>query len=130
MNQVTPFIEQLTAAPLSERPTVLERMVVDKFRALLLFESTDAYPLDESYFTLGLTSLGAMDVKRQLEEQLGRSIEAATLFNNPTTGYLLAYLRSEVLADLFCGARATADHSPDSVEDDLVDDLLRDLYDG
>lgn len=140
----TPWVEQLVETPLSERTALVQALVVAEFKAWLLMDETDALPFDQSYFKLGLTSLGATEIKQRLEARLGRPFDSASLFNNPTIGHLLNYLRTEVLADFFVskpGARDTstlsardaapASATPDergSSPQDLVNDMLRDLY--
>jgi acyl carrier protein len=144
MTTNTPWVEQLVEIPLSERTALVQALVVAEFKAWLLMDDTDALPFDESYFELGLTSLGATEIKQRLESRLGRPFDSASLFNNPTISHLLDYLRAEVLADFFVsksGVRNTstpsdrdaAPVSPTSDEQrsspqDLVNDMLRDLY--
>ncbi|WP_232734129.1 acyl carrier protein [Kitasatospora sp. CB02891] len=59
------------------------------------------FPLSESFFDLGLTSLRVTEVKQRLEEFLDCSISANVLFNSPTVELMLTYLMTEVLTDLF-----------------------------
>ncbi|MFJ1795212.1 acyl carrier protein [Kitasatospora griseola] len=59
------------------------------------------FPLSESFFDLGLTSLRVTEVKQRLEELLDCSISANVLFNSPTVELMLTYLMTEVLTDLF-----------------------------
>jgi aryl carrier-like protein len=109
----TAWVESLARAPLSERSALLEALVVGEFRAWLLMSEADALPLDESYFALGLTSLGAVEIQERLESILGRRIDSSSLFNNPTIDHLLLHLRDEVLAGFF-QARQPAE--PDAVQ--------------
>lgn len=96
-----PWFQQLAETPLSERGSALEALVTAEFKTWLLMGDEDRLPLDESYFELGLNSLGATEIQERLTAGLGRSINAASLFNNPTVGNLLAHLRDDVLPDLF-----------------------------
>lgn len=127
--------------PSSERGAALESLVVTEFKVWLLMGDTDILPLDQSYFELGLNSLGATEIQQKLVAGLGRPINAASLFNNPTVGNLLAHLRTEVLADLFptaptpartapvgAPAAAVTALNPDSSPKDLLNDILSDLY--
>ena len=77
----TVWVEALERGPLSERGATLEALVVAEFRTWLLMSEADALPLDESYFALGLTSLGAVEIQERLESILGRRIDSASLFN-------------------------------------------------
>ncbi len=145
MTTNTPWVEQLIETPLSERTVLIQTLVVAEFKAWLLMDETDTLPSDESYFDLGLTSLGATEIKQRLEERLGRSFDSVILFNNPTIGHLLNYLRTEVLADFFMSKPGVRDTSRPSDRDapapasapsderrsspqDLVKDMLRELY--
>lgn len=142
MTSDAPWFQQLAAVPFSERATALEALVVAEFKAWLLMGDADVFPLDESYFELGLTSLGATDIQQRLVAGFGRPFDAASLFNNPTAGNLLEHLRSEVLTELFTSAQPVAavavaprqypgELTPggDGVTTkDLVDDILAKLY--
>ncbi|GHJ10402.1 hypothetical protein TPA0907_47690 [Micromonospora humidisoli] len=140
-----PWYQQLADTPLSERASALETLVVAEFKVWLLMGDADVFPLDESYFVLGLSSLGATEIQQRLVAGLGRPINAASLFNNPTAAHLLTYLRTEVLADLFpqtssSSGSATAPVERDVVKvpasysdghtspKDLLNDMLKDLY--
>ncbi|MGH3940585.1 MAG: acyl carrier protein [Pseudonocardiaceae bacterium] len=138
------WIEQLGETPLSERTALVKDLVVTEFKTSLLMDEKDTLPFDESYFELGLTSLGATEVKQCLERSLGRPFDSASLFNNPTIGHLLNYLRTEVLAEFFVRESGVCDTSVPSDRDavptsetfeaqrsspqDLVNDMLRELY--
>ena len=100
------WIQELAEAPFSERGTMLAALVTGEFRARLLMTEADFLPLDESYFALGLTSIGAVEIQQRLEEVLGRRIDSSNLFNHPTIRHLLDHLCGEVLADLFRGPAA------------------------
>ena len=105
MTATTSWVQQLAGTPLSERGSALEALVTAEFRTWLLMDDSDTLPLDESYFALGLTSLGATEIQQRLETALGRHIDSTSLFNNPTVGHLLSHLRAEVLPELFAHTR-------------------------
>ena len=92
---------ELLALPLHERQERLRELLVEQFQRALLMDADEEFPTEESYFDLGLTSLGLSEVKDRLEERLGCEISTTTLFNSPTVDRLLAYLIAEPLADLF-----------------------------
>lgn len=129
----TAWVETFARTPLSERAAVLEALVVSEFRAWLLMSEADALPLDESYFALGLTSLGAVEIQERLESILGRRIDSSSLFNNPTIDHLLLHLRSEVLSEFFQSTNARQAAAPGRDERrhrekqllaDMLDELL------
>ena len=129
----TAWVESLACTPLSERATVLEALVAGEFRTWLLMTDADALPLDESYFALGLTSLGAVEIQERLESILGRRIDSSSLFNNPTIDHLLLHLRSEVLSEFFRPSESRQAVKPESQErqrqKQLLTSVLDELYD-
>ena len=137
------WVEALARAPLSERGALLEALVVTEFRTWLLMSEADALPLDESYFALGLTSLGAVEIQERLESILGRRIDSASLFNNPTIDHLLTHLRGQVLAEFFVSstgdrpAPTSTSQAADSelserqqTQKQLLNSVLDELYEG
>ncbi|HXZ00096.1 MAG TPA: acyl carrier protein [Stellaceae bacterium] len=144
LSSSAPWIERLVKTPLSERAALLEALVGAEFRAWLLMNDTDELPLDESYFALGLTSLGATEIQERLQNMIGRQIDSSSLFNNPTIRHLLTFMRLEVLREYFTAAPlgnggpampqddVAADEPVLSGEQqsqkDLLTDVLKDLY--
>jgi acyl carrier protein len=74
------------------RRETLEEILDTEFRAALLMTEDDELPFDQSYFDLGLTSLGITDLKQRIEELLDCEIDTNVLFNSPTVERLLEYL--------------------------------------
>jgi acyl carrier protein len=132
----TPWIERLSAAPRAERARLLETLVVDRFKAALLMTESEPVPLDESYFDLGLSSLGAVEIEQYLRATLGHPVNTAEILNNPTLGHLLGYLRTEVLAEFFPAAAAAGPDAAAAAADAedlafrkaMLDGLLSELY--
>jgi len=129
----TAWVDSLAQTALSERGAFLEALVVAEFRTWLLMTDADALPLDESYFALGLTSLGAVEIQERLESILGRRIDSSSLFNNPTIDHLLLHLRNEVLSEFFRSSGARQAVTPESQErqrhKQLLTSVLDELYD-
>ena len=100
-----------------------------RFRTWLLMTDADALPLDESYFALGLTSLGAVEIQERLESILGRRIDSSSLFNNPTIDHLLLHLRNEVLPEFFRSSGARQVVTPESQERQRHKQLLASVLD-
>lgn len=98
---MTVVVDQLQSLSKPERFAALETIVVTEFKAALLMTEDEELPLDDSFFDLGLTSLGMTDVRQRLEVLLGRGIGSTMLFNNPTVDQLMDRLTTDVLADLF-----------------------------
>lgn len=92
----TSTIDRLRELPANEREEALEEIVVTEFKAALLMTDEDELPFDQSYFDLGLTSLGLTDTKQRIERILDCEIDANTLFNNPTVEQLLTRLSDDL----------------------------------
>jgi acyl carrier protein len=95
-----PFAEKLRQLPKSERSSALADWVAAEFKLTLMMTDEEDLPLEQSYFEVGLTSLGLMEIKERLEAQLGAGISAETLFNHPTVRQLLDHLATDILADM------------------------------
>ena len=92
MTSPIPTSTQLRELPFAVRTEILEEILETEFRAALLMTEEDELPFDQSYFDLGLTSLGITDLKQRIEELLDCEIDTNVLFNSPTVERLLAYL--------------------------------------
>lgn len=131
-----PAIQRLIALPLSERRDALEALVVAEFKTTLLMTVEDELPSCQSFFDLGLTSLGLTEVKQRLDRLLGCAISTNSLFNQPTMEALITHLYDEVLPELFADSATTQITSPPTAQITgpvaadraLVDDLLQSLY--
>ncbi|THV29135.1 acyl carrier protein [Glycomyces paridis] len=101
-----PLSGELRRLPLAERRDALREAVHAEFRTVLFLSADDQVPEDEDYFSLGVTSIGLMEIKDRLDERLGASISAAALFNHPTVEQFIEHLVADVLADQFTARQA------------------------
>lgn len=92
----TPTVKELRLLPEAERREALEEILETEFRAALLMTEEDELPFDQSFFDLGLTSLGITDLKDRLEEMLKCEINTNVLFNIPTIERLLDHLTEQL----------------------------------
>lgn len=106
------FVEKLRELPRSERLDELTAVVLAEFRCVLLMTDEDLLPMDENYFSLGVTSLSLMEIKERLELRLGAPISAATLFNHPTIEQFIDHLTDDVLAEVFTRSAQVAAAQP------------------
>jgi aryl carrier-like protein len=106
-----PLSLELERLPLAERRDLLREAVHAEFRTVLFLSDADPVPEDEDYFSLGVTSIGLMEIKERLDARLGASISAAALFNHPTVEQFIGHLVDEVLADQFT-ARQSVPSAP------------------
>ena len=100
---MTPVMDQLTSLSLSERRAAVEGLVVEQFKAILLMADDEDLPTTDSFFELGLTSLGMTDVKQRLEDLLDVGIDSTMMFNCPTIEQFVDQLLDQVLADKLGG---------------------------
>jgi acyl carrier protein len=143
MSSTVPWIGQLLGLPLSERAHLLEWLIEGEFRDWLQMDSSEALPRDESFFTLGVTSLGTVEMRERLEAALGRRIDTAVFYNKPTIRHLASHLRADVLRDIFAERSLTqaeqakssttaaggAERSDDTaVPRQVVEDLVASFY--
>jgi acyl carrier protein len=81
--------------------TAVETLLVRELQAALLIEDdADEFPVDDSFFDLGLTSLRLMEVKQRVEAVLGTRIRATAVFNHATVTRLTDHLVDDVLPGL------------------------------
>ena len=124
---------------LSERHARLTSLICEILKAKLLMSDADELPLDKSYFELGLTSLGAVELQEELEVAIDRRIDATNLYNNPTVKNLISHLSEGVLNEYFAksvtedtfdgGATPAARQQNDYTHSakNMLDDMLNDL---
>jgi acyl carrier protein len=129
MTTVAPWLAMLRAAAPAERRGLLEDLVTAAFRRWLQMEDDEPVPTGESYFALGLTSLGAVELQQHLEQGLGRRIDSTRLYNHPTLAHLVSHLCEQVLPELFPPkVAAVSVTSAPAVDRHLLDQWLQDLH--
>ena len=89
--------QRLRRLPRWDREVVLECLVIQIFKDLLLMEKSDELPFDENYFDMGLTSLQLTEAKEQIERALECEIDTIRLFNNPTITHLIEHLNDIIV---------------------------------
>jgi 3-oxoacyl-(acyl-carrier-protein) synthase/SAM-dependent methyltransferase/acyl carrier protein len=90
-----PALADLMAAlPVADRAEFLETWVRDKIAATLGVANLDRVPPGAGLFDLGMDSLMAVSLQRQLEQGIGRSLPATLTFNHPNARALARYLAS------------------------------------
>ncbi|NGO66842.1 acyl carrier protein [Streptomyces boncukensis] len=99
----TPTASEICRLPASERRDALEELLAREFKASLLMDEEEEFPLDGNFFDLGLTSLRVAELKQRLERLLGCEISTNVLFNSPNLARLLDHMVTEVLPGLSGG---------------------------
>ena len=81
----------LSGLPPSEREAALERLVQGELARVLGFASHQL-DLDQGFTDLGIDSLGAVEMRNQLQLSLSLSLPSSTLFDYPNVRTLCGYL--------------------------------------
>ncbi|MGN6334763.1 type I polyketide synthase [Mycobacterium sp.] len=92
----TPLVERLTVAPVQQR----KKIVVDHLRdAVAEVTRTDGAQIREStgFFDLGMDSLMAVELRRRLEQAVGKPLPATLAMDYPRITDVADYLLGEVL---------------------------------
>ncbi|MGO4614565.1 acyl carrier protein [Nocardia sp. 2YAB30] len=89
--------QRLRRLPRWDRDVVLEGLVIQIFKDLLLMEKSDELPFDENYFDMGLTSLQLTEAKERIERTLECEIDTILLFNSPTITHLIEHLKDIIV---------------------------------
>ncbi|HET9889316.1 MAG TPA: SDR family NAD(P)-dependent oxidoreductase, partial [Mycobacterium sp.] len=92
----TPLVDRLTGAPVQQRKKLLTDYLRD---AVAEVTRTDAAEIreDAGFFDLGMDSLMAVELRRRIEEGVGRQIPATLAMDHPRLSDVADYLLGEVL---------------------------------
>ena len=119
------FIKQLEDTPVEERRELLVNHIRKQIAKVLGLSVPEKIGLRESLFDLGIDSLMAVDLRNNLESNLGHSVSSTVLFDYPTLEELVDYLASDVLSmefvvpDLNLQPAEQEDDSSDQLKDQL-----------
>ncbi|QUQ65431.1 type I polyketide synthase [Kutzneria sp. CA-103260] len=101
-NAAAPFLLELHAAPAGERRRRLVDLVAERTREILLALLPDAPDrIDPAlgFRDLGLDSFGAVDLRDQLTEDVGRPLPVTIAFDHPTPAAVADFLMAELFGD-------------------------------
>ncbi|WBB80648.1 type I polyketide synthase [Micromonospora sp. WMMD882] len=130
--------DRLAAVPPQDRLDLLRRHVRDQVVGVLGLPATYHLEPRQKLFEIGLDSLMAVELKNNLQHQLGRTLPATVVFEYPTVEALTEYLAGDVLAletttpdppapEPTSRATETAERLKDLSEDALEDLLAKKL---
>lgn len=105
------------------RRAELVDLVTGRLKAALLMTPDEELPADRNYFELGLGSLQVIQVKEELEAELGCPIDAAALYGRLTVAAVADYL-----AERLDGRPAAAPTPTGGPRKDLAAELVRRLH--
>jgi acyl carrier protein len=127
----------LLAAWRTARPDEREEVLIAALRATVArivgVKNPATIDLHQGLFEMGLDSLMSVELKTQLERQVGRALPSTLTFNYPTIYDLAGYLVAEVLATEEPTGEASAPPAPPApvtpetgAAEDEIDDLSED----
>ncbi len=92
----TPLVDRLTSAPVQQRKKLLTDYLRD---AVAEVTRTDAAEIreDAGFFDLGMDSLMAVELRRRIEEGVGKQISATLAMDHPRLSDVADYLLGDVL---------------------------------
>ncbi|NEQ65216.1 MAG: amino acid adenylation domain-containing protein, partial [Symploca sp. SIO2D2] len=97
LTQKSAFKEQLKSASVAERQELLTTQISSAIVNILGLRDGQQIEIHQPLFDLGLDSLMAVELKNQLESNLGTSFSSTLLFDYPTLETLVEYLANNVI---------------------------------
>ena len=89
--------EALRVASATERPDMLVRHVREQVATVLRFAEPEAIDVARGFFTLGMDSLMAIELRNRLQAALERPLPSTVVFDRPSITQLAGYLGREIL---------------------------------
>jgi NADPH:quinone reductase-like Zn-dependent oxidoreductase/NADP-dependent 3-hydroxy acid dehydrogenase YdfG len=116
--------EALRVAPATTRADMLLRHVREQVATVLRFAEPEAIDAARGFFTLGMDSLMAIELKNRLQASLERPLPSTVVFDRPSITQLAGYVGREILG---WGASSIASGvpEPDSVDAEEIRRLSR-----
>ncbi|MFN6568072.1 type I polyketide synthase [Dendronalium sp. ChiSLP03b] len=124
------FLQQLKAAPASDRRNLLITHICTEVARLLGLDSPEQVDIQQGLLDLGIDSLMAVELRKFLQSSLGYSIPATLAFDYPTIAALGDYLVREVMKAEFSDESATTLDNSNHQQPNVVESNLDRLSDG
>jgi myxalamid-type polyketide synthase MxaC len=91
------FAEHLFSVPASQRMEILQSHVRDQVAHVLGFSPADRIDPQQGFFSIGMDSVMAVQLRIRLETSLGQTLPSTLAFEYPTIELMSEYLAGEVL---------------------------------
>ncbi|WP_374025247.1 type I polyketide synthase [Mycobacterium sp. HNNTM2301] len=92
----TPLVERLTAAPVQQRKKLLTDYLRDAVAEVTRVDAAEIRE-DAGFFDLGMDSLMAVELRRRIEQGVGKDIPATLAMDHPRLSDVADYLLGDVL---------------------------------
>jgi acyl transferase domain-containing protein len=92
----TPLVEQLTNAPAQQRKKILADYLRDAVAEVTRVDAADIRE-DAGFFDLGMDSLMAVELRRRIEQAVGKDVPATLAMDHPRLSDVVDYLLGDVL---------------------------------
>lgn len=92
----TPLVERLTGAPVQQRKKLLTDYLRDAVAEVTRVDAADIRE-DAGFFDLGMDSLMAVELRRRIEEGVGKQVPATLAMDHPRLSDVADYLLADVL---------------------------------
>jgi len=92
----TPLVERLTSAPVQQRKKLLTDYLRDAVAEVTRVDAAEIRE-DAGFFDLGMDSLMAVELRRHIEQGVGKEIPATLAMDHPRLSDVVDYLLSDVL---------------------------------
>ncbi|KAB8330057.1 type I polyketide synthase [Scytonema tolypothrichoides VB-61278] len=102
------IVQQLQAAPASDRLALLTAYIQGEVAKVLKFAPSQLPDPKQNFFDMGMDSLTSVEFKNHLQNDLGRFFPSTLVFNYPNINALVQYLSQQVLS-LEISAQASHD---------------------
>jgi acyl transferase domain-containing protein/NADPH:quinone reductase-like Zn-dependent oxidoreductase/acyl carrier protein len=116
----TPFVERLTNAPVQQRKKLMTDYLRDAVAEVTRVDPAEIRD-DEGFFDLGMDSLMAVELRRRIEQGVGREIPITLVMDHPRISDAANYLLGEVLG---LAEQAAAKPRPTSVAPTPADEPI------
>ncbi|WP_344316799.1 type I polyketide synthase, partial [Actinoplanes couchii] len=116
----------LAGTPPAMRDQTVARLVRTNVAAVLGHDRPERIADDAGFMALGITSLGAVELRNRLNEATGLRLPATVLFEHPTTGALARHVGAELWPEPEPGPAGPAELATASA-DAVLDFIRREL---
>lgn len=123
------FLQQLEAAPVSDRRTLLIAHIQTEVAKVMGLDSSQLPDPQQGFFDMGMDSLMLVELKNRLESTLDSSLPATLPFDYPTVEAVVDYLVKEVMEIEFSNESAVELQTSNNEEQVVTESNLDHLSD-